>query len=181
LELLAKSAEFEFFRGSMLAFADTVDHPCLKALGARQSLSLTLWAPLEGQEASSQWHKTNRSDQCTFRWTAEKTVTWEVDFPPPPLLVNLRIPFCAEINPDFAAKSLIMIGAKRVLPTVQTYNRIKALVSEIEVEGPIDQITMETPSPVTSVRDRRNMGVAVAISPIFADRSPRPISLDWNS
>jgi hypothetical protein len=168
IELLAKRMGLLFFqdRGAFHAFAKSPDHQCVKATEQLPTFSRSIWAPSEAVDAS-QWHGVEKNDQCSFRWTAARRVSWPSDPTPHPCIFHIRIPFCGEIQPSFAARCKIEIGGNLLVPSVRRYNNLQALAVKATIQKTDDHISLITPEPIITsnpAKDGRKLGLAVAVN-----------------
>jgi SAM-dependent methyltransferase len=179
LENLGKCVGLKFFRGPFHVFAGSEDHERIKEMKARRSISRNLWAPTEADEVSTKWNRVARNERCAFRWTAERAITWEIESSAPLTVFTFRIPFCGEVSQKFAAESKLIVGQRRVPLSVQRYNNMDALVCEVAVDRVINQVTLETPEPVAPPSDRRRLGLAIAVAPLWHASSSLVPSVDF--
>lgn len=168
IELLAERLGLLFFqdRGAFHAFAKSPDHQCISAIQQLPTFSRSICAPV-GDADPCQWHGVERNDSCSFRWTAASRITWPLRPGPFPCILHIRIPFCAEIRPSFAADCKIEVDGNLLRPSVQRWNDLKAFVLEVIAEKSDGHITLVTPEPIITsnpAKDPRKLGLAVAVN-----------------
>jgi hypothetical protein len=120
-------------------------------------------APREQQ--GQLWHEVEGFSGIQTRWTATSKVSWHVDAPTRGLAqLAIRVPFAAEVRPDFGAVSQIEVNG--IEAATRIVNRwIITAESTVNSNSAIE-VTLRTPEPVrpSDLRDsadHRSLGLAI--------------------
>jgi hypothetical protein len=173
LEILGASASLNFYRGSHL-YGFATEAPSSYALAALQCVrpsftTVRLLAPpqLQSRDIASLteavlWFKRETDGVWLFRWTGSPEIEWQAEWGAASRL-QVRVPFCREACPGFAARCELSLGAVRK-PVILSGNE---MVAEFDVDGRTSgRITLYTPEvvlPEESEEVSRIGGVGLAI------------------
>lgn len=107
------------------------------------------------------WHQAECSATHRFRWTGASRVSWNVKWSDVTML-QIRLPFVAEIEPDFAAQCSLRLNGR----ISETWLSRGDLVAEFNVEDAGEGVVeLRTPPLGGDPDSARRLGLAIPLGP----------------
>ena len=127
---------------------------------ARQEAALRLIAPAND---APEWHGVETLGAIGWRWSRSERLTWRI--PPPgalPRTLRIEIPFVNEIEPGFAAASVLETDGLTYPMRVEEQTLTAMVTLDEKYDGTLHLVTPAPRQPPGG--DRRFLGVAVSTS-----------------